>query len=69
MATYIINLITGRYFQSPDQWAEKREEATCFDSSSRAISVAFEKKLGDVELLLAFELPAYREIRMPLRQC
>jgi hypothetical protein len=67
MATYIINLKTGRYFQSPDQWAEKREEATDFESGSRAISLAFEKNLRDVELLLAFELPAHREIRMPLR--
>jgi len=68
MATYIIDLKTGRYFQSPNRWAERREEATCFEFCCRAISVAFEKKLGDVELLLAFELPDYREIRMPLRQ-
>jgi hypothetical protein len=67
MVIHLVNSKTGHYFRDPAQWTAKRQEATDFKSGSRAIELAYQQSIKDVELLLAFDLPTYREVRMPLR--
>jgi len=66
VAIHLVDAETGRYFQSPGEWVEDRRHATGFTSGEEAIGLAYESNLKRVELLLAFLLPAYREVRMPL---
>ena len=68
VAVHLVHRVTGRYFIPPDQWVEEPGRATRFRSSTEAIRTAYEAGLKDLELLLAFALPAYHEVRIPLRR-
>ena len=55
-------------FLSGSLWLQDPVQPTTEGLDSQGEQDTVATSLRDVELLLAFELPAYREIRMPLRQ-
>ena len=67
MAVFLIDIKTGRYYQSPAQWTEHRCGATDFESATEAICVAYEEALSGVELLMQLPAPILCEVRMQLR--
>lgn len=66
MKIHLVNATTGQYFQSPEQWTANLEQATAFEFGSHAINLAYETGIEDAELLLVFELPSHREVRLRL---
>ncbi len=67
LGIHLLDAATGRYFRKLGEWVEDRRNATGFRSASEAIDLAYRVSLENVELLVTFLLPTYREIRLPLR--
>ncbi len=66
MRILLRNSKTGLFYQDPDQVTENPQEAQVFEHTAQAISLVYEMKLRDMEVLLAFEDAAHN-IRLPLQ--
>ncbi len=55
MKTLLRSIPSGLYFQGPDRWTSNPAEALDFKMIDRAIKLATELNLDDVELAFAFD--------------
>ena len=51
MRFFLRNVITGAYFKSHSAWTDRLDDACEFMSSDRAVQVAHELRLQNVEVL------------------
>ena len=65
MRVLLRNCDTGLYFQSRDHWTNDAAKALDFKSSARAVQAVTELRLQNMDIILAFDDPAY-DIRWPL---
>ncbi len=66
MRTLLRSTKNGLFYRAEGDWTGDMAAARDFGSSARAIQLAFEWRLHDVEVVLAFEDPRYN-ISMPVR--
>ena len=59
MRTLLRNTKTGLFYRSEKEWTGDMAGAHDFCSSANAIQLAFEWRLKDMEVVLAFEDPRY----------
>jgi len=52
----------GWYYQGPSEWTPEQDLALDVGHAARAVALAFEARLGDVEILLCYEDPRYNLI-------
>jgi len=55
MKTFLRQMTTGRYFQSPAKWTFDREQAHDFRIISNALKTAHKLRIRDLELELSFQ--------------
>lgn len=65
MRVFLRQSSSGLLFQEPDQWTADGLKARAFKHSAEAMDTARAKGLTDVEVLLAFEEPAWN-VCLPL---
>jgi len=56
---------TGLYFQEPERWTGRAENARTFKHSAEAMNLAREENVEQAEVVLAFEESAYT-VALPL---
>lgn len=66
MRIILRNYKTRQYLQDLDRWTDNPSLAMTFEHSRQAASLAYERGLKNVEILLAFEDARYN-FRLPLR--
>jgi hypothetical protein len=52
----------GWYYQGPSEWTPEQDLALDVGQAARAVALAFEAHLWDVEILLCYEDPRYNLI-------
>ncbi len=63
MKVFLRNTQNGWYYQAPSKWTPQQEAAHDLEQMSRAISLAFEAHLDNVEILLSYEDSRYDLVR------
>ncbi len=66
LGIHLLDAATGKYFRKLGEWVEERSNAKGFMSAAEAIELAYRASLENVELLVTFLLPTYREVRLPI---
>ena len=56
---------TGLYYQEPSKWTAEQDAALDLHRMSRAVALAFEAHLENVEVLLSFDDPQF-DLVMPI---
>jgi len=59
MKVLLRNTQNGWYYLGPSQWTPERGEALDLEVSARALELAFEAGLENVEILLSYEDPRF----------
>ncbi len=59
MRVLLRNTQTGWYYQDPSKWTPEQQAAYDLKGLSRAVELAFEAHLENVEILLCYEDPRY----------
>jgi hypothetical protein len=49
----------GWYYQGPSEWTPEQDGALDIGQAARAVTLAFEARMWDVEILLCYEDPRY----------
>ncbi len=57
MKTFLRDMATRRYFQSPEKWTPDRDDAYDFGLISRAMKIARKLHIPDLELVLSLDDP------------
>ncbi len=66
MKALLRHTITKQYLRNEDEWTAERSVARNFVTGPQAILFALEKRLANVEVVLAFDNPQY-DISLPVR--
>ncbi len=68
MKVLLRNTKTGQYYQEPTKWTPEPGAAADLQGLSRAVALAFERQMEDVEILLCYEDPRYDLVLPVLRR-
>jgi hypothetical protein len=59
MKVFLRDIRSGWYYQGPSEWTPEQDRALDVRQAARAVALAFEAHLWDVEILLCYEDPRY----------
>ena len=57
MKTFLRDIATRQYFQSPQKWTPDRDDAYDFGVVSRAVKIAPKRRIAGLELVLSLDDP------------